>query len=239
MSPERARSGSGRISPVRASYGVLAVLAGMLGIWACGADAVEDDTPDAGEPASIDYAYCSRSCDAQAKAGTMMGTRSDCIRACCQSAGVDCPAPDGGQVVLDSGARPDAGEESGACTRPCGTTCCPDGYACNVESNGPQCVQTCVTGKSCSSGCCAPATNAAGDPIGPYVCKPNDQKTYHCCDGVFSTCSGNDCCVADSNDNHFCARPCQNSPQCGAARCVGYSFDLIRTTCKGPTACGP
>jgi hypothetical protein len=81
-------------------------------------------------------------------------------------------------------------------------------------------------------------TNAHGDPVGPYVCKPNDGADYDCCYG-FTTCNGTGCCVADTSGNEFCAVECQNSSSCGAGHCQNYDFSILRTICTGPMACGP
>jgi hypothetical protein len=96
----------------------------------------------------------------------------------------------------------------------------------------------CATGAECSSGCCAPATDATGNPVGPYVCKPNDGAAYNCCFGVGTPCSGSAyCCVADASGNQFCATQCVNSSMCGGARCLSYDFS--HSSCGGPSACGP
>jgi len=95
----------------------------------------------------------------------------------------------------------------------------------------------CTTGSECPSGCCAPATNANGDPIGPYVCKQNDAAPYDCCNGILNDCGNGFCCVADPQGNEFCSAECTSSAMCGAAQCNTYNFS--HTTCGGPTACGP
>ncbi len=108
-------------------------------------------------------------------------------------------------------------------------------------SNG---VCICARQSDCDAGgdtaCCAPATNLAGDPVGPYVCKPNDGNHYDCCVGTFTTCGGSDCCIKDAIGNEFCAAPCDAGAECGAAaQCQAYDFTITATTCSGPNACGP
>lgn len=217
----------------------------VLGAWACGTDAGDDSLPpDDGEDASkVDLAYCTRYCDAQANAGTLAGSRSDCVKKCCGNR-AGCAIPDGGLPPLrDGGDEADGRSPDGGCAVPCGAACCASGEACHSESGGPPaCVKACAKGADCSTGCCAPATNEKGDPVGPYVCKANDGKPYHCCKGVFTTCGADGidvCCVTDAKGNEFCAEACDSNSQCGAGRCVGYTFGTLTTTCKGPTACGP
>jgi hypothetical protein len=230
---------------MRAAVGPFLVFAILACAWACGTEAGTDTTvPDEGEDAGrIDLAYCTRYCDAQAKAGTLTGSRTDCLRKCCKNGSEDCvvPASDGGSTPTEGDASTTAPDGS-ACAAPCGTTCCQGGQACNVEPGGtPTCVKTCAIGSDCSPSCCAPATNDKGDPVGPYVCKPNDGKPYHCCNGITNTCSGGaqSCCVVDAKNNQFCATECQSNQPCGAGRCGGYTFSTLNTRCKGPTACGP
>ena len=103
------------------------------------------------------------------------------------------------------------------------------------------CVATCFTSADCpSTGCCAPAQNKAGDAVGPYICKPNDGKDYHCCTGFTNTCNGSDdaCCIKDKQGNEFCARTCATSAACGAAHCLG-SDAVVLSTCLNGNACQP
>jgi len=110
---------------------------------------------------------------------------------------------------------------------------------------GGACVATttgscrCKTSAECPSHTCAPATDQAGNPVGPYVCVPMDGQPYHGCNGMNVTCAANGtCCVTDTNGNNFCATACTSNAQCGSAHCDPFTFKL--TTCKGPsTACGP
>jgi hypothetical protein len=140
---------------------------------------------------------------------------------------------------------------AGACTTACTTNSdCPQtAPCCAIQANGGPtgCVNqtedqgcACATSSDCATlGCCAPATNAAGDPVGPYICKPDDGNSYDCCTGITTTCSGNFCCVKDSNGNEFCSLPCTpGDTTCGAAHCDPFTFG-IETTCSGSNACGP
>lgn len=230
--------------PMRAAALAIVSVALVAGAWACGSDSSYEAEPSPGEggESTIDLAYCTRYCDAQAKAGTLTGSRTDCLRKCCKNGGPDCVvAGDAGSTTEPEQDASTPGPDGSTCAAPCGTTCCPDGQACNVEPGGaPACVKRCSVGADCSPACCAPATNDKGDPVGPYVCKPNDGKPYHCCNGLTNTCSGDEtCCVTDAKDNDFCAKQCQSNLPCGAGHCVGYTFSTLNTTCKGPTACGP
>jgi hypothetical protein len=97
----------------------------------------------------------------------------------------------------------------------------------------------CAVPADCVSGCCAPMTNASGDPVGPYVCKPDDGADYDCCKGLTVRCGADHCCVKDNLGNEFCAAACATDSDCGQAHCQSYIFSSFVTTCSGPTACGP
>lgn len=131
--------------------------------------------------------------------------------------------------------------ESSRCpaAAPCCTPVTGGAAACVPgDPNSNTCI--CVNSSQCSSGCCAPAIDVNGQPVGPYVCKPNDGADYDCCGGTFNTCTGAGCCVKDGLDNLFCAVQCTvGDTTCGPARCQNYDFSLVDTTCGGPTACGP
>lgn len=216
----------------------------LAGAWACGS--ASSDGPDDLSPGSsteVDLTYCTRYCDAQERAGTLEGTTDECIRQCCKGAAADCRAPDAsaGADAAESDASHPAASDASTCARPCGSNCCQPDEGCALGAGGQgQCVKTCATSADCPTGCCAPATNAQGDPVGPYICKPNDGNAYDCCFGVFNTCGEGTCCVADSKGNKFCARQCLDNSHCGAARCEGFKFSFTSTTCSGQeTACGP
>jgi hypothetical protein len=95
---------------------------------------------------------------------------------------------------------------------------------------------TCAFGSDCNTGSCAPAIDALGNPIGPYVCKFNDGKLYDGCNGAAVECAVG-CCFEDSFQNLFCATECVNDSQCGAAKCQTYGND--HTLCSGTLGCGP
>ena len=169
------------------------------------------------EGGTVDPDYCTKYCEAQANSGTLEGSKADCLAQCCKDVPDGCPT-----TPTDAGHPKDAAVDG---TLP--------------GDGGPQ--AECVTGKDCTSGCCAPATNVSGDPVGPYVCKPNDGRPYDCCNGIAVSCTSPACCVTDANDNSFCAPMCTGNGQCGAARCIGgFTFTSNPfSSCKGPLACGP
>ena len=131
------------------------------------------------------------------------------------------PTHDAGAAA--DGSPNDGGSGDGSvCATPFDATCCAAGQGCADDGTGKRsCVTTCVNGKDCASGCCAPAVNKAGNPVGPYVCMPDDTKAYHCCTTNFTFCPGDDCCIMDTQGNEFCAQTCITNAQCGAARCIG------------------
>lgn len=164
-------------------------------------------------------------------AGTPGETCTKCPSACCAS-GATC-ADDGlGNLSCKK-----------ACTNsymcPSTSPCCelqPDGSGfCSNSMGGAQC--RCAHGTDCSSGACAPRIDLSGNPIGPYICVPNDGGAYHGCSGLLTSCGDGKCCMTDSYNNQFCASQCSNSTQCGKASCNTYSS--ANTTCSGMLACGP
>jgi hypothetical protein len=233
----------------------LAITTFVLGVTACSSQSAETQGPAPGPDATtVDPAYCAKYCEAQANNGTLAGTLKDCEKDCCTRvpdgcSDVDGSSPGDGGGSRDTGtqdAGDDAPDDGGtgdgpACATPCGSQCCPANQGCSTDGIGnPTCVPTCQTKDDCPSGCCAPATNAAGDPVGPYICKPNDGQAYHCCYGITVNCGANHCCVSDTDGNEFCAVPCTSNTPCGAAHCAGYSFGTLTTSCHGfSTACGP
>ena len=144
-------------------------------------------------------------------------------------------------TIDDDDTPTDAGRIDGAvCLTPCDGTCCPSGQGCADDGTGKRsCVPTCFTGKDCASGCCAPAVNKAGNPVGPYVCMPDDTKAYHCCTTNFKSCPGEEfCCISDTQGNQFCAQTCTANAQCGAAHCVGGKTGF-GSTCVATLFCQP
>jgi hypothetical protein len=142
--------------------------------------------------------------------------------------------PDGSMVV------PEAGADSPSCATPCGGTCCGAKEACSTASGTPTCLQTCVTATDCpTTMCCAPATNAMGYPVGPYVCKPDDGYSYDCCQGFTVICGGSDCCVLDNNMNEFCAQPCATDSDCNGTHCLAVNAPLESSCSTGSTVCLP
>lgn len=98
-------------------------------------------------------------------------------------------------------------------------------------------LQRCETAADCSTGACAPNVDTSGNPIGPFICVPNDGAAYHGCHGLLTTCSAPYCCFTDGNDNQFCATACVNDSQCGAAHC--RSLSNANTTCSATMGCAP
>jgi hypothetical protein len=219
------------------------LLVGHL-FFGCNAQTGGPTPPPPRDGGTVDPEYCTKYCDAEENSGTLMGTLAECISMCCMTVPAGCSGADSG-LGSDTGANkdtggnvPDTGAPDGGCI-PCGTgSCCNSG---TQTCMGGSCVSTCRSSGDCSSGCCAPATNSNGDPIGPYVCKPNDAKPYDCCTGLFNDCDSTHCCVTDPNNNEFCVTQCTQNSQCGAASCIG-GFDFgDTTTCSSSTgqACGP
>lgn len=152
----------------------------------------------------------------------------------CVDAGESCAAGNGCCQNTDSC-------NAGVCCVPPGVTCTSDSDccspatctagACEIAQGAP-----CVTGADCASGCCAPAVNGAGAPVGPYVCKVQDWGAYDCC-GFGGFCGSGYCCFTDGNQNEFCSAPCTSSSTCGGAQCQSYGN--LSTTCTQTEGCGP
>jgi hypothetical protein len=104
---------------------------------------------------------------------------------------------------------------------------------CTVDLGG---LQRCKVAADCTTEACAPDVDSNGDPVGPYVCVPNDGGDYHGCFGALTSCGGGFCCFTDAQQNQFCARPCSGDNECGNAQCV--TFDNSNTTCSETTGCG-
>jgi hypothetical protein len=223
---------------------------------ACASSSSQNQGPaEEVDATTVDPTYCTKYCEAQANNGTLAGTLKQCESDCCTRVPDGCSSSggDGGHGDaggLDGGGQDGSGGDSGGdgggdgstCAIPCGTQCCGANQGCaNDGQGGLSCVATCKTASDCpTTKCCAPATNAAGDPVGPYICKPDDGQNYNCCTGLTTDCKGSGyCCVVDGQQNQFCALKCSSNTACGAGHCVGYDFSIFNTTCSGPTACGP
>ena len=150
----------------------------------------------------------------------------------------------GGGAMSIAGAPAGGGGASGAsCTTsdecPKAAPCCAvqdDGSSHCAVFTDKQC--RCAKGTDCSSGACAPAVNVVGTPSGPYVCVPNDGKAYHGCSGALLACDGGYCCLTDSNENQFCAKPCELDAECSnGSTCHSYSG--AHTSCLSSLGCGP
>lgn len=172
-----------------------------------------------------------------------------------QDSGSSCP---GGQpmcnttccnanaVCVDDG----TGNKSCAATCTFNSDCPPAKGCCSIVpglSGKGACLQVglttnqqcrCNTTADCpSTGCCAPLADSNKNPIGPYVCKPNDNGPYNCCNGVGQNCSNGYCCVQlIGNGSYVCEEPCHNDGNCGPGACTM----LTSGTCSGsPGGCTP
>jgi hypothetical protein len=239
----------------------------LAGVPACGSSSTttggEDASPDVGAAEQVDAGERSPeggteggSPEASVPACSATNPTGPCVEGTCLN-GACCANPCAAQCCA-AGAlcvQDGAGNKScaTACTDstqcPASAPCCgpgspaaegtlPSSWAClpsGFYASGEYC--RCSVSSSCSSGACAPLTDSLGNPVGPLVCKANDGAPYDGCHGALTSCGGAYCCVTDTNANEFCALPCANASNCGAAKCNAYSF--ANTTCSGPTACGP
>jgi hypothetical protein len=159
-------------------------------------------------------------------------TCNKCPTACC----------DTGSTCVDDGLGNLACKKS--CTTssqcPVNAKCCEllqDGNSVCAASDGTNLCR-CTTGAECNTKACAPNLDAQSNPVGPYVCVANDGAAYHGCVGALTTCQDSGtCCFTDTQNNYFCATPCLNDSQCGAASCMTYLAK--KTTCTGTLGCGP
>ncbi len=114
---------------------------------------------------------------------------------------------------------------------PCCTGGCGSGRICAFNESGESvCLATCKRLVECTTSCCAPVRNRAGDVIGPYACVA----TQLCCRG--GLCADGSCCASDALSNQFCTRGCSDDSTCGAGHCTSYTFP---NGCPKPKACGP
>jgi hypothetical protein len=188
-------------------------------------------------------------CCAQAQAcgAACCASGDECIaNTCCaqaQSCGTTCCASGAVCVADQAGNHSCATSCTDSSQCPTDSPCCAPltngGSAClaNGVVQGQEC--RCTTGSECSSGCCAPAVDSSGNPIGPYICKANDGAPYDCCEGSTSCTGGtNNCCAIDSSGNYVCSAPCTNASNCGAAKCDTLTLAAF-SSCSGTTFCGP
>lgn len=157
---------------------------------------------------------------------TPTGTKL-CAQTCTTSS--DCPVANGCCTVVNLA----GGGQGGACQAPGSVT----GQQC-LCSTATECGSSGHTGST--TGCCAPIANAAGNPTGPYICKPNDGKGYDCCG---AGCVSGYCCVnltqADGGAliGSICQEPCTNSSTCGGGSCTPLttgSCNNATGTCDAP-----
>ncbi len=185
-----------------------------------------------------------------------------CGGACCPAgeaciAGACCPAPCG-TSCCNAATQVCYTDPTGAqsCISSCtsntgcqgsGLNCCavlPGGLGGCIPSadvtGSTQCI--CLLQSECSTGCCAPSTDSNGDPVSPFVCKPNDGASYDCCNSG-TPCSGGGCCAASPNGGNVCVTQCTvDGGECGAAACLGGSSGWTPSgaSCTaGGLVCGP
>jgi hypothetical protein len=231
----------------RATYLLLVgVLAGVDGCSGSNSEtaASSDGGPDGStvDAGSDGLAEAAAPCSASNPTG--LCTAGTCLNGiCCKTpCAAQCCAT-GAACVQDSAGNKSCAETCTSSSQcPASAPCCgpavegspPSAWACLPIVSGQYC--RCTVGSECSSGACAPLVDSQGNPVGPLVCKANDGASYDGCNGLLTYCSDPYCCVTDGHGNDFCALPCVNSSNCGAASCVSYTFS--KTTCSGPTACG-
>jgi hypothetical protein len=73
-------------------------------------------------------------------------------------------------------------------------------------------------------------------PIGPFICKPEDGKAYDC--GLGGSCPAGFCQSSNSGNGYICMEPCTNNSQCGTTGAV--CSPLMSGTCNTATSiCWP
>lgn len=127
---------------------------------------------------------------------------------------------------------------SADCTKTTASCCTPNGDAGACVAADPASTTNqlciCATGAECRTRCCAPQTDTAMNPVGPFVCKPVDGKPYDCCSP--GQCTSGCCVFATERNNSICEEPCTNNTQCGMSSCL----PLKTGTCSGFTGtCEP
>jgi hypothetical protein len=142
-----------------------------------------------------------------------------------------------------------ASGDGGACANPCPIQCCSSGAVCSTDRAGNKsCVETCTNITACPSGLvCAPLTDPAGNPVGPYACKSNDGQSYDGCGtAICNGCAtqGFSCAKAGNNTViYYCGRNCRVASDCGDAGGVCCLPTVACGFCGGtgcaPGVCGP
>jgi hypothetical protein len=165
------------------------------------------------------------------------GTGGSVSMTCATPCGADCCKA--GAICTDDRAG------NTACAIKCKTNsaCPPASPVCSLFADGSSgCTedigkpQRCAVSTDCKTGACAPNIDTTGNPVGVYVCVPNDNGPYHGCSRILTSCNGGHCCFTDAKKNEFCARPCANDAECGAGQYVAY--DNSSTTCTQTMGCG-
>ncbi len=168
---------------------------------------------------------------------------------CETSCGDQCCLP-GSFCILDQNGNTDCATscsdndqcpaDAGCCT-PLGSGQCTSESACLSICQPPGAfdgeVCRCNSAAECSTDCCAPAVDANGNPVGPFVCAPNDGQTYHCCNGGEACVASGACCATYAGLGSICSDACSVDSQCGAAHCLTPSD--AGASCGAGGVCGP
>jgi hypothetical protein len=129
--------------------------------------------------------------------------------------------------------------DSTQCTGEAPATCCgPDVQAMNKRTDTWVCQASsaggcrCTDRAQCTTNACAPLTDSAGNPVGPYICKPNGGQSYDGCGtAACNACiqAGYACYEPGGHSTYFCGKGCAVDKDCG---------DLGVVCCTPMTACG-
>jgi hypothetical protein len=126
-----------------------------------------------------------------------------------------------------------SGSGSTAAMNGCPIDPCLAGAVCQTDHAGNKtCLEECANGQCASPLACAPLTDPAGTPTGPYVCKANDGHSYDGCGpAACNACAtqGFSCSKAGANGFYYCGQGCKTAADCGGSAGI---------CCLPTTACG-
>jgi hypothetical protein len=141
-------------------------------------------------------------------------------------AGSDASSDDGSGANDQHATEPESGIDSStdSASNGCPVSACLPGAVCQTDGAGNKtCLKTCTDTNSAPCGAslvCAPLTDPSGNPIGPYVCKPNDGHSYDGCGPAFCNgcaTSGFSCEKAGANNTiYYCGKNCSVNADCRA-----------------------
>ncbi|MHB8416487.1 MAG: hypothetical protein ACYDCL_00315 [Myxococcales bacterium] len=190
---------------------------------------------------------CATPCDG----GCCLGGEACIGGACCASpCGTSCCGPTS-VCFTDASGNPSCVPQcsnSSQC-QPGGNCCAPIGAVSGCIPAASVTAQTqcaCTQQTDCSSGCCAPALDSAGDPVGPFVCKADDGALYDCCNGPQGCAQG--CCAAYTANGAYVSNVCvtlctPDGGECGSATCLsagnGWSYPGTSTCNTAQPLCAP